>query len=102
MTWLGALGNIAAILTAAVAAVGYSLYRWDHRKKREKLEAYLKAEKAKGTDRGQRTILHLIAELGLTESEILHASFVSDHIDRRIAPDPKTNRATELLLEWRD
>ena len=102
MTWLGVLGNIAAILTAAVAAVGYGLYRWDHRKKREKLEAYLKAEKAKGTDRGQRTILHLIAELGLTESEILHASFISDHIDRRVASDQKTNRATELLLEYRD
>lgn len=102
MTWLATLGNIAAISTALVAAFGYGSYRWDHRRKREKLEDYLKAEKAKGTDRGQRTILHLIAELGLTEQEILHASFVSNHIDRRIAPHPITNRATELLLEYRD
>ena len=102
MKWLAAIGNIAAILTALVAAGAYGLYRWDHRQKRIKLEAYLRAEKETGAGRGQRTILHLTAELGLTESEILHASFVSDHIDRRIAPDPETNRATELLLEYRD
>ena len=102
MKWLGALGNIAAISTALVAVIGAGVYCCNRWRKRQKLEAYLKAEKAKGKDRGQRTILHLIAELGLTESEILQASFVSNHIDRRIAPDPETNRATELLLEYRD
>ena len=101
MTWLADLGNIAAISTAGVAAGGYGLYRRDQWRKRRKLEDYLKAEEAKKIDRGQRTILHLMAELGLTESEILRASFASNHIARRIAPDPKTNRAKELLFEYR-
>ena len=35
--------------------------------KRIQLENYLKAEKAAGRDKGQRTILHLMARLGLTE-----------------------------------
>ena len=102
MTALDIAANVAAILTALVAAGGYGLYRWDHYKKRQKLEAYLKAEKALRADKGQRSILHLMAELGLTEAELLQASFRSRHISRRIAPDPATQRAAALLLEYHD
>ena len=81
----------AAILTALVAAGAYVLYRWDIYSKRTELENYLKAEKAAARDKGQRTILHLMARLGLTESEVLQASFGSKHIVRRIAADPTTS-----------
>ena len=62
----------------------------------------LKAEKAKRKDKGQRTILHLIAKLGMTESQILEASFRSGKIARRVAEDNKTERASEILLELRE
>jgi hypothetical protein len=61
----------AAILTAVVAVVAYVRYRWGIHSKLIQLENYLKAEKAAARDKGQRTILHLMARLGLTEAEVL-------------------------------
>ena len=89
----------AAILTALVAAGAYAVYRWDIHSKRIQLENYLKAKKTAARDKGQRTILHLMAGLGLTEAEVLQASFGSKHIVRRIAADPTTLRADAILLE---
>ena len=92
----------AGILTALVAAGAYAVYRWDIHSKRIQLENYLKAEKAAARDKGQRTILHLMARLGLTEAEVLQASFGSKHIVRRIAADPTTHLADAILLEYVD
>jgi hypothetical protein len=95
----------AAILTALVAAGAYVLYRWDIHSKRIQLENYLKAEKAAAGaagNKGQRSILHLMARLGLSEAELLQASFGSKHIVRRIAADPGTRRADAILLEYVD
>ena len=102
MIELGTIANVAAILTALVAAYGYGAYRMDQHGKRGSLEQYLKSEKEKRKDRGQRSLLHLMAKLGMTEAELLQASFRSKHIDRKISPDRKTNRAEALLLEWAD
>jgi len=44
--------------------------------------------------------LHLMVKLGLTESEILQASFKSHHIKRRETTDPKTHLAERILLEY--
>jgi hypothetical protein len=100
MTWLEVCANIAAILTAIVAGLAWGAYRYDLYRKRKRLEAYLKAEKEKGTDKGQRTMLHLMVRLGLTEAEVMQASFRSKHLIRRIAADPKNDRAEALLLEY--
>lgn len=102
MNELSFWANLAAILTAIIAVFGYGKYQLDARCKRKKLEAYLKDEKSKGKDGGQRSALHLMARLGLTEAEILHASFGSNHIIRKIAKDPETNRAEALLFEYND
>ncbi len=100
---LSILGNLAAIATAVVAVVGYWLYRRDLRQKRRQLEAYLMDQKsdARRDDKGQRSILHLMARVGMTEAELLHASFKSRHVGRVIAADPETNRAEALLLVYR-
>ena len=92
--------NLASILTAVIAAFGYGKYQLDARCRRKKLEDYLKSEKGKGKDQGQRSALHLMARLGLTEAEILHVSFNSNHITRKIAKDPETSRADALLFEY--
>ncbi len=52
--------------------------------------------------RGQRSLLHLMANVGMTEAELIQASFRSKHIKRKIAPDNKTGRADALLLEWKE
>jgi hypothetical protein len=88
------------ILTALVVAGAYIVYRWGIHSKRIQLENYLKAETAAATNKGQRSILHLMAKLGLTEAEVLQASFGSKHIVRRLAVDPTTLRADAILLEY--
>lgn len=100
MSDLSFWANLAAIFTAVIAVFGYGKYQLDARCRRKKLESYLKNEKAKGSDQGQRSALHLMARLGLTEAEILHASFSSKHIIRKIATDQETNRAEALLFEY--
>lgn len=103
MSILDNVAHIAAILTSVIAVFGYGKYRFDGVNKRLKLESYLKAEKdnASAGNKGQRSILHLMAKLGMTESEILQASFNSKRIYRRIAANPVNNRAEALLLEYR-
>lgn len=99
---LGTIANIAAIITAVIAVFGYGAYRWDRWKKCDRLENYLKVEKTKGKNRGQRSLLHLMANVGMTEAELIQASFRSKHIVRKIAKDHETGRADALLLEWKD
>jgi hypothetical protein len=66
----------------------------------KKLESYLKAEKNKEEDKGQRSLLHLMIKVGLTESEILQASFKSHHIKRLEKLDPKTHMTEKILFEY--
>ena len=72
--------NVASIATAIVALYAYGCYRCRLRRKRIRLEQYLKSEKEKKTDKGQRTVLHLSATLALTDSDILQAAFESKNI----------------------
>ena len=98
---LGAIAHVAAIATALVAA-GTACWLWFERQaKRRKLEDYLKTQKEAGKDKGQRSILHLMCALGLTEAEILQASFRSKKIKRRMISD-KSGIAAQMLLEYQD
>ncbi len=102
MNLLETLANFASILTAALAGI-VTIYIWlDRRRKRAKLEAYLREVKtsAKGGEVGQKTVLHLMARLGMTEAEILQASFGSKRVKRTLAKDDKTGRAAAMLLEY--
>jgi hypothetical protein len=90
----------AAILTAVVATVAYGLYIFERLQKRLRLEQYLKEESDAGRDKGQRTVLHLVAHLGMTESEILDAALRSKHIRRVVTVDDQ-GRADTLLLEYK-
>ncbi|MEG6507469.1 hypothetical protein V6C03_00615 [Methyloligella sp. 2.7D] len=89
----------AAILTAAVAVWAYAVYRCERYRKRKKLETYLKREKAVGKDKGQRSILHLVARLRMSEADVMNAAFRSKHVSCLVAPD-FSNRAGMLLLEY--
>jgi hypothetical protein len=69
--WLGLIANIAAIVTALVAFAGSLWYVVERGTKRQRFEACLKAERDADSDKGQRSVLHLVAREGLTEQEIL-------------------------------
>lgn len=97
---LGVASHWAAILTAAVAVGAYGRYLYDRRLKRRRLEKYLEAEKEAGTDQGRRTVMHLVARLGMTESEIVDAAFRSRHVSRVVGVDER-GWADTLLLEYK-
>jgi hypothetical protein len=69
---LGIFANISSTLTAVVATGFYLHYACDKRKKRTKLEVYLKNAASANPEQHTYTTLHLMAQLGLTESEILN------------------------------
>ena len=98
---LGTLANVASIVTAVVAA-WVALYYWHDRcAKQKRLEQYLKAEHEKSNALAH-TIVHLMAKLGMTEAEILRASFASPHIVHKIRKDYETGLAAQLLFEYSD
>lgn len=89
----------AAILTAGVAVWAYSRYLYERRQKRLRLEAHLKAEKEAGQNKGQRTVLHLVARLGMTNTEVVDAAFRSKCIGRVVHTDKK-GHASALMFEY--
>ena len=92
--------NIASILTLIAAVVAWGIYQYGFYRKRKKLETHLRNEKEKAQDKGQRSLLHLMVKVGLTESEILQASFDSRHIKRLEKTDPETNLTEKILFEY--
>lgn len=102
MDWLNILASVAAILTACVAIIGYGRYILERRRKEHALVAYLKGLKSDtAKDQGQRSALHLTARLGLTEDEILQASFRNTHIHRVMRTDDD-GFASAILFTYRD
>jgi len=102
MNWLEMAANIAEVMTAIVAVGAYIHYRREQTRKREKLEQYLKAERAANPNKHTHTILHVMAEVALTNDEVLRASFQSSHIEHVIHSDRDTGLADDILLRYKD
>lgn len=96
---LSIIANWAAILTAAVATFAYGKFLYERCDRQRRLENYLRDEKKQGVDNGQRTVLHLMARLAMTESEVLGAAFRSNKIRKALGVDEQ-NRANALLFEY--
>lgn len=97
---LSIIANWAAILTAAVATYAYGRFLCEQRARQRRLENYLRDEKKQGADNGQRTVLHLMAHLAMTESEVLGAVFRSNKIRNVLGVDER-GRANILLFEYK-
>ena len=54
-----------------------------------------------GYDQGQRTVTHLVAQLGMSESEVLDAAFSSEVV-RRVSSVDDRGRAARILFEYDD
>lgn len=100
---LNIIADIVAIITGVLATIFYFQFRWEKRKKRLQLEAFLKDDRAAGNSpSGTRTVVALMARLKLTENEVYQACFGSDHIFATYAVDRDTRRATEVLFGYMD
>ena len=97
--FVAVLANWAAILTAGLASYAYGKYRIERWIRRRALEQHLRTQKLMGVDEGMRTILHLIANLSMTEAEILSAAFDSKKVRSAVSVDDR-GRATALLFEY--
>ncbi|MDK1376471.1 MULTISPECIES: hypothetical protein [unclassified Sinorhizobium] len=95
---LGVFGNIAAILTGLCAVTVYGHFLWERRQKRLRLENHLREETGFGYS-SQRTLLDLIAALGMSEAEILDAAARSKVIRRGVAADG-TGQPVRIVLEY--
>lgn len=102
MVILETIANLAEIMTALIAAIVAVWYWCDQHQKRMRLENYLKAEKLTNPNNRTHTTLHLMARVGLTEDEILKASFKSKHIARKVHENYDTHLADDLLFEYHD
>jgi hypothetical protein len=102
MTYESALetaANGAAILTALVATIAYWRFVCAQWIRRVALERHLREEKLAGQDLGRRTVMHLMANLAMTEAEVLHAGFQSKKITVASGVD-EHGRAVRLYFEY--
>ena len=97
--------NAAAILTFFGGTFAWCYYQYGFFSKKRALEKYLKGhfDRHKATRSGlyQFTSLHLTKELGLTESEILQASYNNKKIHRSEKLDAE-NFTERLLFGYQD
>jgi len=94
--------NIAAILTFLGGAGAWCYYQYGFCHKRKVLEKHLKEEREadkKLGKQGARSFLHLTTKLGLTETDILRASFNNCHIKRLERLDEK-GFAEKILFQY--
>ncbi|RYG86104.1 MAG: hypothetical protein EON59_10755 [Alphaproteobacteria bacterium] len=78
ISWLFGLGaNLAAIITAVIAVWVWLWFRAQRVRRRRRLEQYLREVKLAGDGMGQRTVLHLIGNLRMTEAQVFEAAFDS-------------------------
>jgi hypothetical protein len=83
--WLEIIANIAAILTFSAGIGAWCYYQYGFWRKRKALEEFLKQEgdaDRKLGKQGAYGFLHITRKVGLTESEILQASFKNRRINR--------------------
>ncbi|MBD2089502.1 hypothetical protein H6F67_06500 [Microcoleus sp. FACHB-1515] len=101
--WVDLTSILTFFITLAGAFVGiygYLRYQCEFRQKNKRLENYLRREKEKGEDRGQRSVLRIMRDIGLTEDEMLKISFHNPKVSRRVGKDEFTGLASALLFEY--
>jgi hypothetical protein len=99
---LDLLDHVAAIATAIVAVWAFAAFKFGQRKKRILLEVYLSKERPGrryAIDTGQRSIVHLMAELRMSEAEIIEAAFRSQKVLIIRTRDPQTGLSNGMLFQ---
>jgi hypothetical protein len=101
---LHGIADATVIATALYAVFEYLRHRRRVRRKRQKLENYLRDAKAKDQlagNKGQHSIYHLVRHCELTQDEIIQACFESEHVACRTKPGADgSHLARDLLFEY--
>jgi hypothetical protein len=103
------LANGASILTAIIAAFFFVQFHLGRRWKRQRLEAYLKKRREDELEanktrpptqkkEGKHSLLHLLENVGMTEAELVDASFRSKTIVRTTGRDENGMAAVLMLM----
>lgn len=99
LSWIGVGANVAAIATAIVAVSVWLSFRGQRSKRRRALEGYLKEVKSAADGYDRRTVLHLMANLRMTEAHIFEAAFESNHVVTSPGQD-HTGIANRIYFEY--
>lgn len=92
--------NVASIVTPVVGLGVWSWYQFGLFRKRKKLERFLKLGTASGCN-PYHTIPHLMQGVGLTQDEVLQASYKSRHIGRYLAKE-EDGCPDKLIFKWEE
>lgn len=95
---LNDLADVASLVTAALASAFFLQFHYDRRAKRLRLEAKLKADQAAGYK--SRSVLGLSIALGISEVELVEASFRSNKVVRRPEEDD-SGAAVKMWLAYK-
>jgi hypothetical protein len=102
---------IATFILAFLGVFGYLSQLWGRLQRRLKLEAYLEgianteklAQHTESEEQTQKhTAIHIMKNVGLTQDEIIQASFASKRIERFVHVNRDTGAADYLLFRYRD
>ena len=96
--------NMTSILTFAGAVGAWCYYQYGFIRKRKELEKCLERDGKPHRQLGQPgafTMQHIIARTGLTESEILQASFKNRRINR-LEREDADGYTKEILFQYND
>lgn len=89
----------AAILTALVAVIVASRFYLEKRARQRALEKYLRDKKASPDGLDRYTVMHLMANLAMTEAEVLHAGFRSKKV-KAVPGEDKQGRAVRIYFQY--
>ncbi|MDB5576429.1 MAG: hypothetical protein JWR80_1605 [Bradyrhizobium sp.] len=96
---LSIAANWATILTALIASLAYGRFILGQWQRRWALERHLREEKRVAQDEGRRTVVHLMANLAMTEAEVLHAGFASSRV-KAVPGIDEQGRAVRIYFEY--
>jgi len=103
MDILDTTDHIAAIGTAGLASWAWAYYHWERFWRRVRLERRLRdtltIQYGNGEE-GAQSIPRLMAALGMSEKDIMDASFRSRRVERTSLADPETGHARTVLLRY--
>lgn len=90
-----------SFVSAIVGVYAYIRYRWGLCQKSKRLEGYLREEKAKQKDKGQRSVIQITRDVGLPEDEIIQVSFRNERVARRVTIG-EDGLAEQRLFEYKE
>lgn len=100
MPLLDALADLASIITGLIVGGAAILYWCRSRSQSKRLEDYLRAEHQANPGNKTHTVFHLMAQLGMTEAEILHANVASKRVIWKRRKGYDSGLAAQLLFEY--